>query len=117
VYTFSVRILRTATALGLIAALVPLLGLPLCSSSVCPMSEAERAACKAMGRECCGTKGQVSHAPAVPMPVLAGGQAIPSFAVPATTETGAFADLSLAIALPAILQDVGLFTLFAVFLI
>lgn len=116
-YTFSVKILRTSIALGLMAALVPLLGLPLCSSEACPMSDMERAACKAMGRECCGTKGQVSHPPSAPVPVLAAGPAIPSLAVPAALETGAFAALSLAIALPAVLQDVGLFTLFAVFLI
>ncbi len=116
-YTFSVKILRTSIALGLMAALVPLLGLPLCSSEACPMSAMDRAVCKAMGRECCITKGQVSHAPSAPVPVRTAGPEIPSLAVPAAPETGAVADLSGAIALPAILQDVGLFTFFAVFLI
>ncbi|HEY7216396.1 MAG TPA: hypothetical protein VIC28_17375 [Thermoanaerobaculia bacterium] len=109
---------RATVALVLVLALVGFLGLPVCYSDACPMSGAERAACKAMGRECCGTKGgQVSHAPAVRAPILAGGPAVPSLAAPAAVETAAFAGLSEAIAIPAILQGVGLFTLFAVFLI
>ena len=111
-------LLRAAIALALVTALLGFLGLPVCFSAACPMSGTERSACKAMGRECCGTKGgQVSHAPAVPAPVLAAGLAVPSLAVPAAVTAVAFAGLSGAIAAPAVLQGVGLFTLFAVFLI
>jgi hypothetical protein len=109
---------RASIALATIALLVAFLGVPMCLSSACPMSGAERAACKAMGRECCGTRGgQVSHAPAAPALVLAAVPAALALAVPAV-ETAAFANLSREIgAAPAVLQGLGLFTLFAVFLI
>jgi hypothetical protein len=80
------------------------------------MSATERQACRRMGRECCGNgTGQLSHAPAAPMP-------------PAATTTPAMAAMvapPLAAALPrhapvphaAIVQGIGLFTLFTVFLI
>jgi len=110
--------LRAAAALTVTALLVPFLGAPVCYSSACPMSGAQRAACKAMGRECCGTQGgQVSHAPVAPALVLAAVPAAQTLAAPAT-ETAAFTDCAGAIAAaPAILQNVGLFTLFDVFLI
>jgi hypothetical protein len=109
---------RAAAALTVAALLIAFLGAPVCFSSACPMSGAERAACKAMGRECCGTKGgQVSHAPVAPALVLAAVPAALALIAPRTA-TAAFADLSRAIATaPAILQGVGLFTLFDVFLI
>jgi hypothetical protein len=112
-----VKILRTSTALGLVAAPLLLLGLPLCYSSACPMSPAEREVCKAMGRECCGTRGgQVSHGPAAPVPVLACGPA--AFTVAGlASETVVSHDLFSPVAAPAVLQGVGLFVLFAVFLI
>jgi hypothetical protein len=105
--------LRASAALTVVALLIAFLGTPVCFSSACPMSGAERAACKAMSRECCGTKGgQV--APAL---VLAAAPAALALAAPATA-TAAFAGLSREIAAaPAILQGVGLFTLFDVFLI
>jgi len=66
--------LRASAALAVTALLIAFLGAPVCFSSACPMSGAERAACKAMGRECCGTTGgQVSHAPVAPALVLARG--------------------------------------------
>ena len=82
------------------------------------MSGAERVACKAMGRECCGTKGgQVSPPPVAPALVLAALPAALALAAPAA-ETAIFSCLSREIAAaPAILQGVGLFTLFDVFLI
>jgi hypothetical protein len=109
---------RAAAVLTVAALLVAFLGAPVCFSSACPMSGAERAACKAMGRECCGTKGgQVSHAPVAPALVLAATPAALALAAPAAA-TAAFAGLSRAItAAPAILQGVGLFTLFDIFLI
>jgi hypothetical protein len=111
-------LLRASAALTVTALLLPFLGAPLCFSSACPMSGAERAACKTMGRECCGTQGgQISHAPVAPALVLAAVPAALALAAPAT-ETSIVADLSKEIAAaPAILQGVGLFTLFDVFLI
>ena len=109
---------RAAAALALTALLVAFLSVPVCVSAACARSGAERAACKAMGRECSGTKGgQAPHAPVAPALVLAAAPG--SLAVTASTaETAAVADLSrAAAAVPAILQGVGLFTLFDVFLI
>ncbi|HEY0510927.1 MAG TPA: hypothetical protein VGH73_03425 [Thermoanaerobaculia bacterium] len=109
---------RASIALTVAALLIAFLGTPVCVSSACPMSGAERAACKAMGRECCGTQGgQVSHAPVAPALVRAAIPLALALAAPAV-ETAAFASLSReAAAAPAILQGVGLFTLFDVFLI
>ena len=111
-------LLRASAALTVTALLIAFLGAPVCFSSACPMSGAEREACKAMGRECCGTQGgQVSHAPIAPALVLAAFPAALALATP-TVEPTAFAALSGTIAAaPAILQGVGLFTLFDVFLI
>jgi hypothetical protein len=108
------RPLRAVAALFLAVGLVALLGTPLCFSAACPMSAANRQACKAMGRECCGNRaGQLSHAPAAPAPPLVS-PALPSLAPPRAVPA-AFAHAPVAPA--AILQGVGLFTLFAVFLI
>jgi hypothetical protein len=111
-------LLRAAAALTVVSLLLAFLGTPVCYSSACPMSGTERAACKAMGRECCGTKGgQVSQAPVAPALVLAALPAALALAA-STAETAAFANRSEEIAAaPAILQGVGLFTLFDVFLI
>jgi hypothetical protein len=109
--------LRALVALVLVTALVAFLGAPLCFSSACPMSGAERGACKAMGRECCGTKaGQVSHAPAAPALALAVVPAALALAAPLARTPG-LAALSRAVPAPAVLQGIGLFTLLAVFLI
>lgn len=109
---------RAFVALFVAAALTAFMGLPVCFSSACPMSGAERAACKAMGRDCCQPKGgQVSHAPGVPAPVLATAPTVLALAVPEAPEAAAFAALSQAFAAPAVVQGIGLFTLFAVFLI
>jgi hypothetical protein len=106
---------RAAVALFLAVGLVALLGTPLCFSAACPMSAADRPACKAMGGECCGNRsGQLSHAPAAPAPPLVA-PALPRVVPPAAVSPAAL-DLGPA-ALPAIVQGIGLFTLFAVFLI
>lgn len=111
-------LLRASVALVLSAGLIGFLGLPVCYSAACPMSGAERAACKAMGRECCGTKGgQLSHGPAVPMPALATPSAGLGLAVPVAPKVSVCLDSAKVIAAPAVLQGVGLFTLFAIFLI
>ena len=112
------RLLHASVALALAAALVALAGVPVCLSSACPMSPAQRAACKAMGGDCCEAKGgQVAHAPALSAPVLAPAPAGLSLASPGTPETAAFAELSRRVVPPAVLQGVGLFTFLAVFLI
>jgi hypothetical protein len=112
------NLLRAAAALAVAAMLLAFLGLPLCSSEVCPMSAAERAGCKAMGRECCGTKGgQVAHAPSLPVPAPAVAPAVLALAAPAAPLGAAFADPTRATAAPAVLQGLGLFTLLSVFLI
>jgi hypothetical protein len=110
-------ILRVSAALTVAALLIPFLGAPVCFSSACPMSGAERAACKAMGRECCGTQGgQVSHAPVAPTLVLAAVPGAQAIAAPAV-ETAALDGSSRSVAAPAVTQGIGLFTLFAAFLI
>ena len=82
------------------------------------MSAAERADCKAMGRECCQSKGgQVSHSPTMPAPVLATAPADLALAAPAASAAAAAYDLAGPVAEPAIVQGIGLFTLHAVFLI
>src|SRR5882672_7983128 len=94
------------------------LGLPVCLTAACPMSSAERAACRSMGRECCGTRGgQVSHAPAVPSPALGAVQSSLALVAPTAAESARLSSLSEPLAAPAVLQGLGLFTLFAVFLI
>ncbi len=79
------------------------------------MSARERQTCKLMGRECCGHgDGHLSHAPAAPLPPVA-----------MTTLCEMAVHPPRAAALPksapvppaAIVQGIGLFTLFAVFLI
>jgi hypothetical protein len=109
------RRLRPVAAVFLAAAFAVLFGAPLCVSDACPMSAMERQTCRLMGRECCGTgAGQLSHAPTAPLPPV----------VP-TTLAALAAPPPLAAAPPgkppvspaAIVQGIGLFTLFAVFLI
>jgi hypothetical protein len=108
---------RVSAALTVIALLLAFLSTPVCYSSACPMSGAERVACKAMGRECCGTKGgQMSPVPVAPALLLAAVPAALALAAPAAA-TAAFSDLSRVFAASAIVQGVGLFTLFDVFLI
>jgi hypothetical protein len=113
----AVRRLRPLAALVAVLGLLAFLGMPVCDSPACPMSAGERAACKAMGRECCGTAGgQLSHAPAAPLPVLAAVPSLPAVGAPVPFAVALQAP-SRPLAAPAVLQGVGLFTLFAVFLI
>lgn len=109
------RRLRPVAAVFLAASFALLFGAPLCLSDACPMSATERQACRRMGRECCSNgTGQLSHAPAAPLPPVA-----------ATTLAAIANPPPPAAALPpqapvppaAIVQGIGLFTLFAVFLI
>src|SRR5271169_3627596 len=107
---------RWAATVLLLSSLVLLLGAPVCESDSCPMSASQRAACRAMGRDCCqGKAGGVSHA-SQPAPVLEA--ALAPGCTPAFTgqdRGAADASSSLPDAAPAVLQGVGLFTLLAVF--
>ena len=109
--------LRAATALALPAVLALLVGMPICSTPVCPMSAEQREICEAMGRDCCATRGgQLAHGPSVPVPVLA---FVPVAAALPAPLSGAESAHPAAdpFAAPAVVQGVGLFVLFAVFLI
>jgi len=109
---------RALVALSLVIAMAAFLGLPVCLTAACPMSSAERSACRAMGRECCGTRGgQVSHAPAMPAPALGAVASSLAPVVPPAAEAARVSRLPEPLAAPAVLQGLGLFTLFAVFLI
>jgi hypothetical protein len=109
-------LLRAATAVLLTGAVVLLLGLPVCSSEACPMAKMDRALCRAMGLDCCGAgAGRVSHG----SPQLASpDQAVPVMALVTAAVRAAAAGRDpslLAPAAPAVIQGVGLHTLFAVF--
>jgi hypothetical protein len=79
------------------------------------MSATERQACRRMGRDCCGNgTGQLSHAPAAPLPAAAT-TALAAVVVP--PPVGAAMPQQAPVAPAAIVQGIGLFTLFAVFLI
>jgi hypothetical protein len=100
-------------------AVLLLLGLPVCSSAACPMAQSgkmDRALCRAKGLDCCGASaGRVSHgSPELAAPDLAASVvALATAAAPAAATAG---DSSrLAPAAPAVIQGVGLHTLFAVF--
>jgi hypothetical protein len=109
-------LLRACTAVLMAGAALLLLGFPICSSPACPMAKMDRGLCRAMGLDCCRAgAGRVSHdSPRLASPDLAlAVQAVLAAAAPATV---AARDLSrLAPAAPAVIQGVGLHTLFAVF--
>ncbi len=117
-YTFHVswlRRLRPVAAVFLAASFGVLFGAPLCLSDACPMGATERQACKRMGRECCGNgTGQLSHAPAAPLPPVAT-TTLAAIVVPAPF--AAALPRQAPVAAAAIVQGIGLFTLFTVFLI
>jgi len=109
-------LLRATTAILLSGAVLLLLGLPVCSSEACPMAKMDRALCRAMGLDCCGaSSGRLSHNSAqVAAPDLAA--SVMALAAAAAPAAGAGRDPSLlAPAAPAVIQGVGLHTLFAVF--
>ena len=81
------------------------------------MNVAERAACKAIGRDCCGTQGgPTAHGSVVPAPDLAVAPAALAATIP-TLATDVVDPSTGPDAAPAVIQGVGFFTLFAVFLI
>ncbi|HEX9945693.1 MAG TPA: hypothetical protein VGG03_27100 [Thermoanaerobaculia bacterium] len=112
------RGLRTFAALGLTGVLLLLLATPLCAAEFCPMGEKARAAgCKPLGHDCCQTQGErtapspLQVMPPAPLPSSLG------FALAAAAEPALPEPSSEELAPPAILQGVGLYTFFAVFLI
>lgn len=108
---------RALLALLVVASLFVLLVSPLCATEACPMGEhAERVGCDPLDSGCCQTQG----APAVDTP-----QALPPAlaASPVGAEAGEGvrpalpAQIKEALALPAILQGIGLHAFLEVFLI
>jgi hypothetical protein len=109
------RRLRPVVAVFLAASFAVLFGAPLCFSDACPMSATERQACRRMGRDCCGNgTGQLSHAPATPSPAVAATSPAATVVPPPLV---AVLSKQVPLAPAAIVQGIGLFTLFAVFLI
>jgi hypothetical protein len=110
--------LRHILAVAMIGVLAFLLQTPLCSPKVCSMSGARMAACEAMGGDCCQETGAQMPRSSAPAQI----QAPPPGPV---SLVAAEVSASLArergfgepYAAPAILQGIGLHTLFAVFLI
>jgi hypothetical protein len=113
---------RTLAALGLVASLLLLARVPDCDSGTCRMPRSARSACREMGRDCCKSSTErLAHTSAQPqLPDLAVAPAEPSGAtVIAANAAGLLPLLRRAgpQPAPAIVQGVGFYTLFAVFLI
>jgi hypothetical protein len=93
-------------------------GVPLCFSDACPMSTAERAKCKAMGRECCQPKsGGAIQAPTLAGPVAAVAPASLSLAAPSASQAAVSVRSDEALLVPALLQGIGIFAYLSTFLI
>ncbi len=82
------------------------------------MSARERQTCRLMGRVCCGIgAGQLAHAAAAPLPPVAA-TTLPATIAPSPPAEALPWKAPLApMAAAAIVQGIGLFTLFTVFLI
>lgn len=113
-FTFGLR----ALAALLIVTLLVLLRVPLCASSACPMSGPERVACQTKGMNCCQSHGgrSANSTPPAPLPDLALA-ARPTISEPSVVGALPAGRLRHPFAAPAVVQSVGFFTLFAVFLI
>jgi hypothetical protein len=115
------RALRAIPVFVLAAALLLLLEAPICSSSACPMKAGGRAICLAvgtMGMDCCqGASGHLAPSPAGALQPDLALAAAGSLTAPAPSGSLPVSPRQDAPAAPAIVQGVGLFTLFAVFLI
>ena len=112
------RRFRPVAAVFLAGSFALLFGAPLCFSDACPMSAMERRACKLMGRECCGNgTGQLSHAPAAPLPPAASATTATTAALVVPPPLAAALAGHAPVPHAAIVQGIGLFTLFTVFLI
>ena len=110
--------LRHFLAIATIGVLAFLLQTPLCAPKVCSMSGARMAACEAMGGDCCqgaGAQMPQSSAPAQAQAPPPGPVSLVAGEVSASrARVRGFGE---PFAAPAILQGIGLHTLFAVFLI
>jgi hypothetical protein len=109
---------RHIIAIATIGILAFLLQTPVCAPKVCSMSGAKMAACEALGGDCCqkaGAQASRSSAPAQVQAPPPGPVSMVAGEVPASLarERGSGEPY----AAPAILQGIGLHTLFAVFLI
>jgi hypothetical protein len=110
--------LRALSALALVASLLLLARVPDCDSGSCRMSISARAACREMGRDCCKSSTErFAHASAQPqLPDLVLSPIDPVGEAPAV----GFLPILHRVAplpAPAIVQGLGFYTLFAVFLI
>jgi hypothetical protein len=116
---------RALAALGLVVSLLLLARVPDCDSGTCRMPRSARSACREMGRDCCKSSTErLAHTSAQPqLPDLAVAPVEPSgaaiIAANAAAAAGFLPVLHRAVPLPApaIVQGVGFYTLFAVFLI
>jgi hypothetical protein len=112
--------LRALTAFGLAGALLALLMIPPCAPAVCSMDDAAMAACNPLESDCCQSPGeQTAPSPLQVMPLAL--LSSPLGTGPAVVAAAERAELPGSVletpAPPAILQDVGLHTFLAVFLI
>jgi hypothetical protein len=109
------RSLRLAATLLLIGSFGMLVQGPLCAEERCPMDRATAAElCATIGADCCQTEGNVPCSPVQapgPAPLA---EALVVSAADTDLLVHALTDPPAA---PAVVQGVGLFTLFAVFLI
>jgi hypothetical protein len=112
-----VRTLRAFVALGLAGAMLLLLTTPLCAAEVCPMGKARTVACKPLESDCCQTHGERTASSS--LQVMPTTPLVSPFgsAVTAAAERALPDSFLEEIAPPAILQNVGLHTFLAVFLI
>jgi hypothetical protein len=105
--------LRSLIAALLLAAVVLPLRLPACAPQVCPLDEAARGACRELDGGCCQVQGESAGAVAASLPpVVPAFQPLAPLALPSPVMPP-----SEPLAAPAVVQGVGLHTLFAVFLI
>lgn len=119
---------RALAALGLVASLLLLARVPDCDSGTCRMPRSARSACRETGRDCCKSSTErLAHTSAQPqLPDLALAPMEPSDAAVIGADAADAANAAGLLQLlrravpqpaPAIVQGVGFYTLFAVFLI
>jgi hypothetical protein len=117
-------LLRALSALVLVASLLLLARVPDCDSESCRMSRSARAACREMGLDCCKPSAErFAHAsaqPQLPDLLLAPVDHLGVAGIAANAAIAGSRPAPRRTALlpaPAIVQGVGFYTLFAVFLI
>ena len=107
---------QAAVSLLLVLGLLVILAVPLCATEACPMGEhAEQAGCDPLDGGCCQTQGtQTADAPLQILPPVAA--ACPPYAGEGDRSVPPV-NLPEALALPAVLQGIGLHAFFEIFLI